>query len=189
MNDGIALVCADSAQEQRSSEVRGVLRVVKISTIEQQLAHHPAASVLHHLKSTDTHLQTVELSEVRCGLISYRQEWKTDGEYADLTLDGAALMGALAAAKRLQLDALWLDSWCYRFAGKYNHADFCHTLHEVRTKLEAREPSPSLAFTHLPLPSTRCSPRLKLWCGFLARASTARASIPIGFGAPSRQCA
>ena len=31
-------------------------------------------------------------------------------------MDGAAFLGALEAAKRIGLEALWLDAWCFRLA-------------------------------------------------------------------------
>ena len=41
------------------------------------------------------------------------------------TLDDGALAGVLSAARELGMDAIWLDAWCYRFEGNYNHDDFC----------------------------------------------------------------
>ena len=111
-SSGIALVSCDSARQQPSQRSAGTLRVVLIATIEQRLQSRSAAQVLAELSSSDDHIESVSTATVRCGLISYRQEVKSDGEYAGLTLDGQAFLGVLAAGKRIGLEALWLDAWC-----------------------------------------------------------------------------
>ena len=165
---GIALARADSAREYASQRVSpeqddgGELCVVKISDIEHELQQRTPAQVLTMLKCTDEHLHTVSTADVRCGLVSYRQEEQAHGEYAGLTMDGAAFIGILSAAKQIGLEALWLDAWCYRFTGVYDHADFCTTLHEVMSKIEAV----------VWLPRTRIGSKgeyaYRLWCTFEA---------------------
>ena len=110
-------------------------RVVKISTLEERLRTTSELEVLNLLTTTEELSEMVSglsASKVRCALISYRQERGGGGEYDHLTLDGAALRGAISAAKgELGAEALWLDAWCYRFNGEYNHDDFCRTLEAV----------------------------------------------------------
>ena len=108
------------------------LRVVRTDAIRARLASNEVSEValLHELASSDAMLETVSPSRVRCALVSYRQERATSDQ---LTLDKLALLGILEQADRLSVEALWLDCWCYRSMGDYNHSDFCMTLHSVLT--------------------------------------------------------
>ena len=135
-------------------------RVVRLADIDAKLETCTAAEVLTELSTTDNLLWPV--GHRRCGLVSYRQEWAQAGEYAGLTLDGPAFVGVLAAARSVGLEALWLDAWCYRFVGEYDHSDFCRTLHVVVTNVAAV----------VWLPRTRVDSKgeypYRLWCTFEA---------------------
>ena len=48
-----------------------------------------------------------------------------------LTLDADAFMAAVSKAREAGVDAIWLDGWCYRQHGPYNHAAFCAELAAV----------------------------------------------------------
>ena len=162
---GISLVAHDSARALPPRDVAitsGMLRCVSIDDMERRLQECSAKQVLMELSSRDDLICSMPAEVARCGLISYRQEWKVDGDFDHLTLDGSAFTAVLAAAKSIGLKALWLDAWCYRFTGDYNHADFCSTLHDVITKVEAV----------VWLPLTRVDSKgeypYRLWCTFEA---------------------
>lgn len=160
---GVALVAHDSARDAASPPGKGkVIRVVHIADLEQHLQERSPAQVLSELSNSDSLIRSVSTDGVRCGLVSYRQEWRTDGEYPNLTLDGPALLGVIAAAKSIGVAALWLDAWCYRFAGDYDHADFCHTLHDVISQIQA--------VIWLPRGRVDCKGeyQYRLWCTFEA---------------------
>ena len=123
------------------------LRVVLVSRVEEQLAASNAdttaseLAVLAQLAQGDTLLSTVRTSEVRCALVSYCHEPSSatqNSTFDAFTLDGPALRGIVSAARSLQVDALWLDKWCYRDPGDdYDHDDFTQTLNAVVGGVEA----------------------------------------------------
>ena len=129
---------------ERVSRTARELRVVLVSLLEDRLAKQSEVDVLTALADGDTLTTTVRTSDVCCALVSYRQEAKPGATraagqhpYAALTLDGAALRGIVSAARSLKVDALWLDAWCYRSCGEYDHEDFCQTLNDVIEGVEA----------------------------------------------------
>eukprot|EP00966_Prymnesium_polylepis_P234371 5421448-Prymnesium_polylepis.1 len=109
------------------------MRVVRIVDLEAGLVSTPPDRLLSELVSSET-LLSWATAGTRTALVSYRQE-RACGD-PSLTLDGAALLGAIAAAKRGGIEALWLDVWCYRFV-KYDHDDFCKTLSNVLSQVKA----------------------------------------------------
>ena len=122
------------------------LRIVLVSRIEEQLDSNADTTaselaVLALLAQGDTLLSTVRTSEVRCALVSYCHEPGSatrDSTFDAFTLDGPALRGIVAAARRLQVEALWCDKWCYRQPGdEYDHDDFTQTLNAVVGGVEA----------------------------------------------------
>eukprot|EP00966_Prymnesium_polylepis_P179862 4164406-Prymnesium_polylepis.1 len=82
------------------------VRVIHLSTIEERLAAQPVEKVLHELADTDS-LLSIPTAKTRCALVSYRQE-RGCGD-PSLTLDGHALLGVLATAKRAGMDFVWID--------------------------------------------------------------------------------
>jgi hypothetical protein len=109
------------------------LRAVRLSALEERLQTHSELDVLNTLASSDELLETVDATQVRVALISYRQERGGCGDaYGHLTLDDRALRGIISAAHELGAEGLWIDVWCYRVSGeRYDHQDFCRTLHSV----------------------------------------------------------
>ena len=110
------------------------VKVVKVAAIEARLASISVDALLHELAKSDE-LLTSPTDSTRIALVSYRQE-AACGE-SGLTLDDQALLSAIATAKRGGVDALWLDAWCYRPIGEYNHEDFCETLSKVLSSVKA----------------------------------------------------
>ena len=52
-------------------------------------------------------------------------------------LDLAAFRAAVSKAQDANVDALWLDGWCYRQDGTYDHAAFCAELATVMRNVAA----------------------------------------------------
>eukprot|EP00966_Prymnesium_polylepis_P147934 3417677-Prymnesium_polylepis.1 len=117
------------------AEQETCVKVVTVAAIEARLASISVDALLHELANSDELLITSPTDSMRTALISYRQE-ASCGE-SGLTLDGEALLSAIAAAKRGEIDAFWLDAWCYRSVGQYNHDDFCETLARVLSRVQA----------------------------------------------------
>jgi hypothetical protein len=143
-NTAFAQRTSDKQQRTSGKQVRCCeLRVVLVALLEARLKSESEYSVLSTLAHKDSLLTTtVRTSEVRCALVSYKQEKGTDmpgkriqgvdGTFDAFTLDGSALRGIVAAARSLGAEAVWLDAWCYRSPnGAYNHEDFCSTLNDV----------------------------------------------------------
>ena len=124
---GIGLSVVDVSSSPTPVE----LRAVRLSTLKERLSTASELDVLNTLATTQELVETIDANQVHCALISYRQERGGDDAYGHLTLDSAALRGAMVAAQRLGAVALWIDVWCYRFDGDYDHDDFCQTLHSV----------------------------------------------------------
>ena len=150
-----------SAQAPRSDSNSIAMdeNVVFVKDIQEML-NEPCseADVLHRLAKEDDKLRPLSTA-LKIALVSYRQEPGISGqegvgccfapgdctpatinslrmskkrlECDRFSLDGPALRGVLKAAEELKADALWLDQWCYRRRGEYNHRDFCNTLHYV----------------------------------------------------------
>ena len=118
------------------------MRVIMIEAIERRLAETSPNALLRELATSEA-LLTSPSNSTRVALVSYRQESSsvsaasTADADPDLTLDGEAFLSAIAAAKRGGLDAVWLDAWCYRFTGEYDHENFCATLCEVISRVQA----------------------------------------------------
>ena len=158
---------------ESSLQLSRELRVILVATLEERLASESEVAVLTALANTDTLRTTVRSSDVRCALVSYRQEkheGADDRVFGNLTLDGAALRGIVAAAHSLGVDAIWLDAWCYRApAGVYDHEDFCKTLSDVIEGVESvvrQHPSPTHALS--PAPTT---PRCRFGCRARSKAA------------------
>ena len=83
------------------------LRVVLVSTLEQRLASESEGALLTALRDSNALLTTVSTANVRCALVSYRQENQAGADLSDtLTIDGAALRGIVSAARSLKVDAV-----------------------------------------------------------------------------------
>ena len=112
---------------------------------ERRLETSTETALLKLLAETDEALEEMDASQECIALVSYRQErrWPDgSGVYADpdadpLTMDAHALHGIIEAARRLNAHAIWLDAWCYRFIGTYDHAEFCGTLSNVLAGVRA----------------------------------------------------
>jgi hypothetical protein len=164
------------------------LHAVLTKDLEEELCRNSPRVVLATLASEDNSLRReISPASCKCALVSYRQERDELGvkrccstqssdalqeEFSDHTLDGEALRGVLDACHALGVDALWLDAWCYRYEGKYDHAAFCQTLHEVVSNVVGvvwlpRSKRSSLG--HYPY---------RLWCTFEAACVELR-SLPV----------
>jgi hypothetical protein len=109
------------------------MRVVRLEPLEERLQDATSKLVLEELANTDNLLQPLA-ADAKYALVSYRQETSSVDA---LTLDGDALHGIIEAAKKLGCHAVWLDKWCYRFSGAYNHAHFLSELEEVVSRMQA----------------------------------------------------
>ena len=168
-----------SPQETRQPAV--VLQVVSVEKLEGMLHHMPAHEVLAELceEQTCDCVSSVSLTDARCALVSYRQERGAlasssrgftssvarsvmEEQFERFTLDGEALHSVVAAAKELQVEFVWLDAWCYKFIGEYNHSHFCRTLHAVVSGV--------VAIVWLPRSKARSRGEypFRLWCTFEA---------------------
>ena len=121
-------LCPTQPSAQPSKDLRAIL----VRDVRNALKTEAPQSVLQRLCSNDDVLTTVDPSNMMCALVSYRQEKGFDTEF---TMDDRALLGVVDAAEAASIEALWVDVWCYRFEGEYNHENFCETLHEVLTSI------------------------------------------------------
>ena len=112
----------------------GQLKVVTLDRLEKELASQSAASVMTALYKTDDLLVSVNPADASFAVISYRQvRCKSD----DFTLGTDAFLSAVSKAREAGVDAIWLDGWCYRQQGPYNHAAFCVELAAVMRNVAA----------------------------------------------------
>mmetsp|Transcript_38088 Transcript_38088/g.99917 ORF Transcript_38088/g.99917 Transcript_38088/m.99917 type:complete len:599 (+) Transcript_38088:61-1857(+) len=164
------------------------VHVVLVSALESRLASSTPEMLLRELAGSNA-LLSRPTKGTRCALISYRQERGlmsgaqhpasaagksrvSHAELSSLTLDGQALLGAVTAARNAGLDAVWLDAWCYRFDGEYDHHHFCQTLHSVLAGIEA--------VVWLPRSKVNATGTYgyRLWCTFEA-ACVERRKLPV----------
>ena len=153
------------------------LTVVLVSDLRELLATEQPRAVMVLLHAEDSSLlKTVNPDVTSCALVSYRQEGdvtppsclamhrskSTRLGFEDFTMDGKALQGVIDAAEAAGIEALWVDGWCYRSKGKYDHDDFCKALHAVITSVKSV----------IWLPRAKCGSRgeygYRLWCTFEA---------------------
>jgi len=112
----------------------GQLKVVTLDHLEKKLASQSAASVMTALYTTDELLTSVNAADASFAIISYRQvRCKSD----DFTLGTDAFLSAVSKAREAGVDAIWMDGWCYRQQGPYNHAAFCAELAAVMRNVAA----------------------------------------------------
>lgn len=138
----------------------GRYNVVTLNSLEQALELQPAASVLTALYTTSDLLTSVGATEdVSFAIISYRQ---VRSNRDDFTLDVDAFVSAISKAREAGVDAIWLDGWCYRQEGAYNHAAFCAELGQVMRHVSA--------CVWLPCSRAGAEPsyQFRLWCTFEA---------------------
>ena len=122
-----------SSLDEMSSHA-GQLKVVTLDRLEKELASRSAASVMTALYTTDELLTSVNAADASFAIISYRQvRCKSD----DFTLGTDAFLSAVSKAREAGVDAIWLDGWCYRQEGPYNHAAFCAELAAVMRNVAA----------------------------------------------------
>ena len=177
MDEGVELSLT-SASPSASEPVAPALHVVRISTVQRLLSQSSAVQVLEELSTSSDHLTSILAADERVALVSYRQEKRcpTPSRWAgrflseagadesdDFTLDGFTLVDIVAKAHEVGVTALWLDAWCYRFDGEYEHLDFCKTLHTVLTGVSG--------VIWLPRSKQRFSRAqyaFRLWCTFEA---------------------
>ena len=112
----------------------GQLKVVTLDRLEKELASRSAASVMTALYTTDELLTSVNAADASFAIISYRQvRCKSD----EFTLGTDAFLSAVSKAREAGVDAIWLDGWCYRQEGPYDHAAFCAELAAVMRNVAA----------------------------------------------------
>ncbi|KAG8460466.1 hypothetical protein KFE25_013116 [Diacronema lutheri] len=94
-----------------------------------------AARVLDSLAtSTELLVEPRDALGLPFALVSYRQEARPGDAHR---LDARALAGIVLAAERLRVHAVWLDAWCFRQPGPYDHRLFVATLSDVVTHMAA----------------------------------------------------
>ena len=83
----------------------------------------PAEVMRAGLEDTSELLRPVRIGGTLTGcslaIISYRQ---VRSKHDPFTLDVDAFRAAVKRAREAKVDALWLDCWCYRREGEYDHA-------------------------------------------------------------------
>jgi len=118
----------DEQPSERPADVKMTIVVVMVDKLDAALRERGAEAVLTSLfKGEAPELKaTVAAASAAFALISYRQERikPDDGT----TMDCEALLSIVAKAQAAGVASLWLDCWCYRSTGEYDHADFCRTL-------------------------------------------------------------
>lgn len=139
------------------------INVVDLERLQTALDSEPAEAVLRRLYDTNELLRPVRIDETRksCSfaIISYRQ---VRSKHDSFTMDVDAFCGAVKKAHEADVDALWLDCWCYRREGAYEHAAFCAELATVMRHVAA--------VLWLPRSRTNAPPsyQFRLWCSFEA---------------------
>ena len=78
------------------------------------------------------------------------------------TMDERTLRAVLLKAREAGVAALWMDAWCFRFAGEYVHEDFCALLSHVVRAVRA--------VIWVPLSRANMAPsfQFRMWCTFEA---------------------
>ena len=144
------------------------LWVVDVRALSMALASRPAADVLADLFTRNSLLVPATTAS-KFALVSYRQQRSKDD---DFTLDTDALVSVVSKATAAGVEFLWLDAWCYRTQGEYDHELFCSMLADV------------VGSAHLViwLPRSRntasSSYQFRLWCTFEACA-VAQRGLPV----------
>lgn len=111
-----------------------LINVVMLPALEAEISSHGPAATMSKLFNESSLLQRVRVDECSFAIISYRQvKCRSD----DFTLDIPAFTSAVGKAHEAGVDALWLDGWCYRQDGEYNHAAFCAELAQVMRHVSA----------------------------------------------------
>ena len=88
------------------------------------------------------------------------------------TMDEHTLRAVLLKAREAGVAALWMDAWCFRFAGEYVHEDFCALLSHVVRAVRA------VIWVPLSRVNTAPSFQFRMWCTF-------EAAVVEHLGAPS----
>ena len=157
----VELISSAVSFSLEEGRVPSALQVVLVADIRDTLlgsgfSLSSRIRLLRTLTTTSDYIREVNTSEMPCALISYRQELHAptqmslrrfgsrrpetlsdSNEFDGLAMDGDALIGVLQAAERLNVKALWCDTWCYRSTGAYNHKEFVDTLHNVMASVVA----------------------------------------------------
>lgn len=119
------------------------------------------------LLHSDAEATTVEKPDF--ALISYRQQRAPSDQF---TMDERALTSVVAVAKAAGVRSLWLDAWCHKVEGEYDHYAFCSTLTNVVRNARL--------VVWLPRARTDAAPeyQFRLWCSFEAAVIAAR-GLPV----------
>ena len=136
------------------------LNVVDLGKLREALQSEPAERVLHRLYTTSELLRRVRVDACTFAIISYRQVRSKDD---DFTLGVDAFVAAVrTASESARVDALWVDAWCYRQEGEYDHMAFCNELSSVMRHVSA--------IIWLPRSRIDAPPsyQFRLWCSFEA---------------------
>lgn len=128
------------------------LKLVSLARLEDAFAARPAGLVLSQLFKTDEFLFEADSETADFALVSYRQEPRPPH----------TLRAVLLKAREAGVAALWMDAWCFRFAGEYVHEDFCALLSHVVRAVRA--------VIWVPLSRTNTAPsfQFRMWCTFEA---------------------
>ena len=151
------------------STMSALINVVMLATLEEVIKTKGPAAAMTMLFEESSLLSRVRVGELSFAIISYRQvRCGSD----DFTLDVAAFTSAVRMAREAGVEALWLDAWCYRQEGEYDHASFCAELGAVMRHVGAVIWLPRSRTDALP------SYQFRLWCSFEASV-VAQRGLPV----------
>ena len=118
----------------RNAHRRAKLRLVSVSRVRAALQEQRVEDVMRDLYYGVRFLDDAN-SSTEFALVSYRQ--LAQGDADGYTMDHEGMRSVFAAAEKAKIGSLWLDAWCFRFSGEYDHTAFCETLSAVVRKTKA----------------------------------------------------
>jgi hypothetical protein len=167
----LMLEATSPAASSSSTSIKS-LHLVRVSRLVEALESHPAEKVLASLYEQDDAFVAAErvlIAAADFAIISYRQQ-RDDRD--SFTMDAAAFRSAVREAQKAGIAAVWLDAWCYRQSGPYDHSSFCEELGAVMNRVSA--------VVWLPRSRTNApaSYQFRLWCSFEATVVAER-NLPV----------
>lgn len=149
------------------------LWVVDVAVLVNELQRNGAASVLRELHDPQSRrlLRSILLTtdESDFALVSYRQQRNANDTF---TMDPSSLESAVAVAAEAGVQSLWLDAWCHKVEGEYDHFNFCSTLTNVVRNARL------VVWLPRARPDSTPGYQFRLWCSFEAAVIAAR-GLPV----------
>ena len=137
------------------------LWVVDVAVLVNELQRNGAASVLRELHDPQSRrlLRSILLTtdESDFALVSYRQQRNANDTF---TMDPSSLESAVAVAAEAGVQSLWLDAWCHKVEGEYDHFNFCSTLTNVVRNARL------VVWLPRARPDSTPGYQFRLWCSF-----------------------